>query len=59
MKFLIGFALIVLFIVSPLFRCAVFNPVKTLVNGYKDLRDFIKYRKWNNASCGELVAYND
>ena len=57
MKFLIGFALVVLFICSSVFRCACFNPGKTIINGYKDLRDYVKYKKWNNASCGELVAY--
>lgn len=57
MKFLLLVACVILFIFSVIFRCIVFNPHFTLYYGVKDLYDFFRFRKWNNAKCGELIAY--
>lgn len=57
MSFLILLICIILFIFSVIFRCIVFNPHFTLYYGFKDIIDYFRYKQWNNARCGELIAY--
>lgn len=57
MSFLILLICIILFIFSVIFRCIVFNPHFTIYYGFKDIIDYFRYKQWNNARCGELIAY--
>lgn len=57
MYWLIAIVLIFFLVMSPVFRCAVFHPVKTLYYGGRDLFDYIRYSRWNECQTGELVAY--
>lgn len=41
----------------PMFRCAVFHPVKLVYYGGIDLFNHIRYARWNECQTGELVAY--
>lgn len=41
----------------PTVRCAVFHPVKVVVNGCRDLYKYIKEKRYNLCDTGELVAY--
>lgn len=57
MALIIFIAVVFLLIYSPLFRCAVFHPVKTVVNGAVDLYYYFKYLKFNNADYGFIKCY--
>lgn len=57
MGLIFAIVLIFLFIMSPVFRCALLNPVKVVVNGIKDFYFYFKYHKWNECQTGELLAY--
>lgn len=57
MMFLIFVICIILFAFSVIFRCIVMNPHLTFYYGIKDIFDFFRYKQWNNARCGELIAY--
>lgn len=57
MKFFVFLALVLLCVFSVCFRCALMNPHFTIYYGVKDVYDFFRYKKWNVAKCGELVAY--
>lgn len=57
MSFLILLICIILFIFSVIFRCIVMNPHFTIYYGFKDIIDYFRYKQWNNARCGELIAY--
>lgn len=57
LKWLIIIGLIILFVIFPTIRCAVFNPHLTVGYGALDLYHFIKYRAWRNAYSGELICY--
>lgn len=54
---LLGIILVILLVNFPKFRCVVFHPKKSIMYAYKDLRDYIKYKQYNLASTGKLVAY--
>lgn len=58
MTFIIGFIFVVLIIVSPVFRCALAHPVKTVKNACCDAFRYLKYKQWHNAPIkGELICY--
>ena len=46
-----------MFIFSVIFRCIILNPHLTIYYGFKDIIDYFRYKQWNNARCGELIAY--
>lgn len=48
---------VIVLVLCPTIRCAVFHPVKLVVNGARDLWVYIKHRQWNECKTGELVAY--
>lgn len=48
---------IILILVSPHFRCAIFNPRKTIWNGGKDIFKYFKHKKWNEAPFGKIIGY--
>lgn len=48
---------VIVLVLCPTVRCAVFHPVKLVVNGARDLWVYIKHKKWNECKTGELVAY--
>ena len=52
---LLGF--IVLLVLSPVFRCAVFHPCSITFFGVKDLWFYVRHREGNRCRTGELVAY--
>lgn len=54
---LLGFFAIIAFILSPVFRCMLFHPFKSLFNGFKDFYKYIKYKKWNEAPFGQIIGY--
>lgn len=41
----------------PRITCAVKNPIKVIRYGIKDLYGYIKYKRYNNVSTGEIIAY--
>lgn len=41
----------------PTLRCAVFHLVPLIVNGVRDLKQYIAHKEYNNYGTGELVAY--
>ncbi len=41
----------------PTVRCAVFHPVKLIVNGVRDLCTYYLHKEYNTCVTGELVAY--
>lgn len=49
----LGFALLL----SPVFRCAVFHPVKTVYNSAVDLYYYIKHHDFDKCGSGVIVAY--
>lgn len=57
MSFLIFVVCIILFAFSVIFRCIVMNPHFAFYYGFKDMIDYFRYKQWNNARCGELIAY--
>lgn len=57
MSFLLLLICIILFIFSVIFRCIILNPHLTIYYGFKDIIDYFRYKQWNNARCGELIAY--
>ena len=46
-----------LLLCSPVLRCAVAHPLKTIGYATSDLINYIRYAKWNECQTGELVAY--
>lgn len=58
MLYILGLIIfIVILVLSPTIRCAVFNPIKTIKNAVVDLYYYIKYKKWNEAPFGYCNAY--
>lgn len=56
-KIILGIIFVFLFIVSPTFRCIILNPIKTIVNGIKDIYFYFKHKKYNEAPYGKIVGY--
>lgn len=48
---------VVLLVMFPVFRCAVFHPVAVIHNGVMDLFVYFRHKKGNLCPTGELVAY--
>lgn len=48
---------IVILVLSPTVRCAVFNPIKTVKNAVADIYKYFKYKKWNEAPFGKVIGY--
>lgn len=57
MGILLGIVLIILFICSPVFRCAVFHPFKTVFNTLIDTVLYILRKGWRVCPVGLIVAY--
>lgn len=49
--------LIILLLASPVFRCALLHLPSVVVNGICDLYEYFRYRKYNECSTGEIVAF--
>lgn len=49
----VAFALVL----SPTLRCAVCHPLAVIVNGIRDLKNYICHKEFNTLHCGQLVAY--
>lgn len=49
-------AFIVICIINPTFRCIVKNPRKVIVNGVKDLINYIKHKDWGLCPFGVIVG---
>lgn len=57
MGILLGIVLIVLFVCSPVFRCSVFHPFKTVFNTIIDMVLYILRKGWRICPVGLIVAY--
>ena len=57
MFFLLAAAAVVVLILFPTVRCAVTHPVSVVVNGVRDLAQYIRHKEFNLCPTGELVAY--
>lgn len=58
MYLLVGIVLIVLFFCSPVFRCALFHPFKTVFNTVGDAIEWLIHAGWRRCKkTGLLVAY--
>lgn len=51
------FSAVIFFFVSPSFRCAVLNPLKTFLYSVIDSFNYLRYKKKHLCRTGELVAY--
>ncbi|WP_085833742.1 hypothetical protein [Clostridium merdae] len=45
------------FVMFPVFRCAVFHPVKVVSCGVKDIISYFREKRYNLCQTGELLAY--
>lgn len=56
-----GVILLIVFVfllfISPILRCAVFHPFKLVFYGIRDAYKYLRYRKWNEASYGQICCY--
>ena len=57
MAYLVLFIFIILMVRVPMVRCAVCHPVKTVVNGCRDLYKYIAHKEYNNAPYGYIKCY--
>lgn len=57
MKFVIVVIFAVVFILVPVFRCAILHPVSLTIYGVKDFLKYISHKEYNFCGTGELVAY--
>lgn len=57
MHLLVGIVLIVLFICSPVFRCMIFHPFKTVFNTIGDSLEWLFHAGWRRCKSGKLVSY--
>lgn len=57
MSFLIVFVLIIIFICSPAFRCAVLHFPKTVFYAIKDSIDWVVHAGWRLCPTGYLIGY--
>lgn len=48
---------IIVYVLSPTFRCAIKNIRKTCLYGVKDLRAYIIHKDWNVAPYGQIICY--
>ena len=56
-KLILIIIFIIAIVISYPFRCFCLNPFKSLYYACVDSFLYIKYKKWNNATCGSLIAY--
>ena len=56
-KLLLIIIFIIALVISYPFRCFCLNPFKSIYYACIDSFLYIKYKKWNNAPCGSLIAY--
>lgn len=57
MGLLVGIVLIVLFFCSPVFRCLLFHPFKTIFNTIGDIVEWLIHAGWRRCRTGLIVAY--
>lgn len=57
MGLLVGIVLIVLFVCSPVFRCAVFHPFKSVFNTIGDMIEWLIHAGWRRCKTGLIVAF--
>lgn len=57
MSILVGIVLAVLFICSPVFRCAVLHPFKTVFNTIGDFFEWLFHAGWRRCKTGLIVAF--
>lgn len=57
MNLLFGIVFIVMLLCSPVFRCAFFHPLKTLVRAVGDFLEWFSHAGWRRCRTGEIVAY--
>lgn len=57
MHLLVGIVLIVLFFCSPVFRCALFHPFKTVFNTLGDIVEWLVHAGWRRCKTGLIVAF--
>lgn len=57
MHLLVGIVLIVVFICSPVFRCAVFHPFKSVFNTIGDFLEWLVHAGWRRCKTGLIVAF--
>lgn len=57
MGLLVGIVLLVLFFCSPVFRCMLFHPFKTIFNILGDFIEWLIHAGWRRCNTGLIVAY--
>lgn len=57
MSILVGIVLVVLFICSPVFRCAVLHPFKSVFNTIGDFFEWLFHAGWRRCKTGLIVAF--
>ena len=57
MTLIILIVAVILLAMFPTLRCAVFHPVKLLINGCRDIYYYIFRKKKNNAPYGQILCY--
>lgn len=57
MLIIIGIAIGILLIVSPLVRCFVMNIIPAIYYAILDGRDYIRHRSWGAAPFGQIICY--
>ena len=57
MSLLFGILFVVIFICSPVFRCALFHPFKTVFCTVGDFFEWLFHAGWRRCKTGEIVAY--
>lgn len=57
MGLLVGIVLIVMFFCSPVFRCMLFHPFKTVFNIIGDIVEWLVHAGWRRCRTGLIVAY--
>lgn len=57
MIIIITIGVVFILVVSPVVRCAVFHPFKTVFNALKDIYVYIRYCQWRNCPCGTINGF--
>lgn len=57
MDILIIFGIFIVLILSVFVRTIVLNPVSSVKYCFTDLRDFLRFRKWNNCKTGSILCF--
>lgn len=57
MYLLVGIVLLVMFVCSPVFRCAVFHPFKSVFNVFGDIWEWLIHAGWRRCKTGLIVAF--